>query len=68
MHLVGLAFEPPEKSAHTVPPIVFVIFVRVFARTFFAFDHELLIGLWQLLEWHIDSDLLARAGAEQVLL
>src|SRR4029453_18734544 len=33
-----------------------------------AFDDEILIPLRQFLEWHIDIDLFAGAGPEQVLL
>ena len=68
VHLVGLALEPAEKAANAVPAIVFVILVGVIARALLAFDDEILIGLRQFLERHIDIDLFARAGPEQVLL
>ena len=68
MHLVSLALEPAEKTTNAVPAIVFVIFVGVIARALLAFDDEILIGLRQFLERHIDIDLFAGTGPEQVLL
>src|SRR4029077_2583847 len=64
MHLVSLALEPAKESADAVPPIVFVVFFSVFAAALFAFDNEILIGLRQLFEGHIDIDLFAGTGAE----
>ena len=68
MHLVSLAFEPTEEAAHAVPAIVFVIFFGVFARAFFAFDNEILVGLGQFFEGNVDVDFFAGARPEQVLL
>ncbi len=68
MHLVGLAFQPPEKAAHAVPAIVCVIFVGIIRPRFLAFDDEVLVGLWQLVEWDVDVDLFARACPQQILL
>ena len=68
MHLVSLALEPPKKAADAVPSIVFVIFFGVIAGSLFAFDNEVLIGLGQFLEGHIDVDLLARACPKQIFL
>ena len=68
VHLVSLALEPAEKTTNAVPAIVFVIFIGVIARAPLAFDDELLIGLRQFVERHIDIDLFAGAGPEQVLL
>src|SRR4030095_7596022 len=68
VHLVSLALEPAEKAANAVPAIVFVILVGVIARALLACDDEILIGLGQFLEGHVDIDLFASAGSEQVLL
>ena len=45
MHFVGFALQPPEKTAHSVPPVVLVIVIGVFARSLFAVDYKGLIGL-----------------------
>src|SRR5262249_11127836 len=68
MHLVSLALEPAKESADAVPPFIFVVFISVFAGTFFAFDDEILIRPGQFLERNIDVDVFARACAKQVLL
>ena len=68
MHLVGLALEPAEKTANAIPAIVFVVIVGVIVRALFTFYDEILVGLRQFLEWHIDIDLFAGAGPEQILL
>src|SRR5438874_9936113 len=68
MHFVNLRFEPTEKSPDAVPTIVLVIVFRIFATSFLAIDHELLIGLGQLFEWNTDVDFFAGAGAEQIFL
>ena len=68
VHLVSLALQPAEKTANAVPPIVFVILVSVMARALLPFDDEILIGLRQFFERHIDIDLFAGTGPEQVLL
>src|SRR5438270_10818131 len=68
VHFVNLRFEPAKESAHAVPAIAFVIVVAGFARAPFAVDDKILIGFWQFLKWHIDVDLFASTGAEQVLL
>ena len=45
---------------------VFILFV--FASLLLAVDDEILIGLRQFLEWQMHVDLLAGAGAQQILL
>ena len=67
MHFVGLALGPAEKTAHTVPAVFIVIIVHAVAALL-AVDDEVLIGLRQFLERHVDIDLLTRAGAQQILL
>src|SRR5437870_13278829 len=64
MHLVSFALQPAKEPADAVPPIVFVVFFSVFAAALLAFDNEILIGLRQLFEGHIDIDLFASTGAE----
>ena len=64
MHLVSFALQPAKEPADAVPPIVFVVFFSVFAAALLAFDNEILIGLRQLFEGHIDIDLFAGTGAE----
>ena len=68
VHFVGVTFEPPEKSAHSVPAIIFVVFVGVLANTPLAVNDELLIALRKILEGSMDIDLLARASAKQIFL
>ncbi len=68
MHFVGLAFQPLEESADAIPTVALVVVVGVFAASFLAVDHEILIRFRQLLERHPHVDLLARARPEQVLL
>src|SRR4029434_8989689 len=68
VHLVSLALELAEKPTNAVPAIVFVILIGVIPRALLAFDDEILIGLRHFLERHIDIDLVAGAGREQVRL
>src|SRR5205814_6472847 len=69
MHFVGLALEPFEKSADTVPAIVLRQFldVSVFIARF-AVNHKILIGLRQVFERNPDIDLVPPAGPHQVAL
>ena len=75
VHFVNLRFEPAEKPAHAIPTVVLVIFVTVtlpaFARggdRLFPVNDELLVCFRQFLERQVDIDLLASAGAQQILL
>ena len=68
MHLVGLAFEPFEKTAHAVPAIALPIIIRVSVGAFLAVDYEILVGLRQFLEGPMQIDLLARARPNQIAL
>ena len=68
MHFIGLALEPAKKASHAIPAIVFVIVVGVVSPSFFTFDHEILVCRGQFLERHVDVDLFASAGAQQILL
>jgi hypothetical protein len=68
VHFVSLGFEPAEKSADAVPPVVLVVVVGVFTAAFFAVNDEVLIGLRQFLERPVDIDFLARARTQQILL
>ena len=68
MHLVRFALEPAKKAANAVPPVVFVIFFGVIARSLFTLDNKILVSLGQLLERNIDVDLLSRACMKQILL
>ena len=66
MHFVGVALEPPEKTAHPVPALV--VLVLLLALALLALDHEILVGLRQFLERKMDVDFFARAGSQQILL
>ena len=68
MHFVSLALEPSEKSSNTVPTIILVVVIGVFAGSFFAFDDKILIRFWQILKWNVDIDLHSRACPKQILL
>ena len=69
MHFVGLALEPFEKSAHTVPAIVLrqLFDIGVFIARF-AVDDKILIGLRQVLEGGVHIDFFPRAGPHQIAL
>jgi hypothetical protein len=67
VHLVSLALEPAKKAANAVPPIVFVVFLGVIARSLFAIDHKILVGLRQFLKRHVGVDILARTRSKQIL-
>ena len=69
VHFVGLALEPFEEAAHTVPAIVLrqLFHVGVVVPRF-AIDDKILVGFRQVLKRHADVDLLPGAGAQQVLL
>src|SRR5205823_12013413 len=56
------------ETAHSVPAIIFVIVIGVFARTFLAVNDKILIGLGQFLERPMHIDLLAGTGTQQILL
>src|SRR5213082_1853414 len=58
VHFVSLRFEPAKETAHSVPAIILVIVIGVFAPTFHTVNDEILIGLGQFLErtMHIDRD------------
>src|SRR5205814_12572 len=45
VHLISLRFEPAKETADPVPPIIFVIFIRVFARAFLPVDDKILVSL-----------------------
>src|SRR5436305_1944238 len=45
VHLISLALKPAKESTDPIPPIIFVIFVCIIARSFLAFDDEVLVGL-----------------------
>src|SRR3954468_19753447 len=67
MHFVGVPFEPPEKSADSVPTIVVVIFLPVIGPSF-TFDDKVLVRFGQFLERNVDVDVFAGAGPQQILL
>src|SRR5205823_2658063 len=68
VHFVSLRFEPAKETAHSVPAIILVIVIGVFASTFLTVNDKILIGLGQFLERPMHIDLLAGTGTQQVLL
>src|SRR3989449_4737523 len=68
VHFVSLRFEPAKKTADSVPAIILVIVIRVFAPTFLTVNNKILIGLGQFLERRVHVDLFASTGAQQILL
>src|SRR5947207_7384824 len=68
VHFVSLRFEPAKETAHSVPAIILVIVIGVFAPTFLTVNDEILIGLGQFLERPMHIDLLAGTGTQQILL
>src|SRR5260370_41273068 len=68
VHFVNLRLEPAKESANAVPTIILVIILGVFTTALLAIDDELLIGLRQFVERNIDIDLVAGAGAKEILL
>src|SRR5438552_18204358 len=68
VHFVSLRFEPAKETAHSVPAIILVILISVFAPTFLTVNDKILIGLGQFLERPMHIDLLAGTGTQQILL
>src|SRR5213076_3537602 len=68
VHFVSLRFEPAKETSHSVPAIILVIVIGVFAPTFLTVNDEILIGLGQFLERPMHIDLLAGTGTQQILL
>src|SRR5437868_5677163 len=68
VHFVSLRFEPAKETADSVPAIVLVIVIGVFAPTFLTVNDKILIGLGQFVERRMHIDLLASTRPQQILL
>src|SRR5437899_11879108 len=68
VHFVSLRFEPAKETAHSVPAVILVIVIGVFAPTFLPVDDKILVSLGQFLETPMHIDLLAGTGTQQILL
>src|SRR2546423_14910512 len=50
VHFVSLRFEPTKETAYSVPAIILIIVISVFASTFLPVNDKILISLRQFLE------------------
>src|SRR4051812_17059760 len=67
MHLISIALEPAEESAHPVPTIIVIFFIPT-VRPSFTIDDEILIGLRQFFERNVDINFFPGTRAKQILL